>query len=103
MALFFHMHSHFDWSRYCWCIEGARRLDTLHSNTNGGGSGGTDDPSSAAVSSYGECYAAEAFEGLGGYPAPLLLSQARTTVPTKSWDRKGRLSIRHCVARRRSG
>ncbi|CAM9739962.1 unnamed protein product, partial [Pylaiella littoralis] len=34
MAIFFQMHSQFDWSRYCWCIEGARRLDTLHSNTS---------------------------------------------------------------------
>ncbi|CAN0301735.1 unnamed protein product, partial [Hapterophycus canaliculatus] len=34
MALFFQMHSHFDWSRYCWSIEGPRRLDTLHTNTS---------------------------------------------------------------------
>lgn len=64
MALFFHMQSHFDWSRYCWCIEGARRLDTLHSNN----------ASDAAES--GESYGAEAFGGLAGSPAPLLLSQA---------------------------
>lgn len=63
MALFFHMHSRFDWSRYCWCIEGARRLDTLHSN------------SSDDALNHGECCSAEAFGGLAGYPAPLLLSQ----------------------------
>lgn len=56
MAIFFQMHSQFDWSRYCWCIEGARRLDTLHSNTP--------DDSSA------NCYAETSGE-------PLLLSQAR--------------------------
>lgn len=67
MALFFQMHSHFDWSRYCWCIEGPRRLDTLHSNSSS-----AEDPSAA---SYGA--EAEAYVGLAGNPAPLLLSQAR--------------------------
>lgn len=68
MALFFHMQSHFDWSRYCWCIEGARRLDTLHSNS-----------ANDAVE-YGDSYGAEAFGGLAGSPAPLLLSQASATL-----------------------
>ncbi|CAM9149523.1 unnamed protein product, partial [Scytosiphon promiscuus] len=79
MALFFQMHSHFDWSRYCWCIEGARRLDTLHTNTSA-----DDDASAAAAaaaasngggSGEGVYGAAEAFGGLAGHPAPLLLSQ----------------------------
>lgn len=69
MALFFQMHSHFDWSRYCWCIEGPRRLDTLHSNSSS-----AEDPSAASYGAH-----AEAFVGLAGNPAPLLLSQARIT------------------------
>lgn len=66
MALFFHMHSRFDWSKYCWCIEGPRRLDTLHSNSRLD-AGGQDGDSFGNV--------AEAFGGLAGHPAPLLLSQ----------------------------
>lgn len=73
MAAFFHMHSHFDWSRYCWCIEGPRRLDTLHSHSDGGGSG------AGAGAGEGQggpfVHGAEAFDGLDDSPAPLLLSQ----------------------------
>lgn len=78
MAMFFHMHSHFDWSRYCWCIEGARRLGTLHSNTinsNSNSSEGDGDGDDADNS--GELRGAEALGELAGYPAPLLLSQVR--------------------------
>lgn len=83
MALFFHMHSHFDWSRYCWCIEGARRLDTLHSNTlhstaaGGTGSARSDGTGGHTSDSYGD--EAQAFEGLAGHQAPLLLSQVKSS------------------------
>lgn len=87
MALFFHMHSHFDWSRYCWCIEGPRRLDTLHTNSNSASATAADLASNsnhgegstaAAVIGEGEgCGSAEAVGSLTEGPAPLLLSQAR--------------------------
>ncbi|CAN0073697.1 unnamed protein product, partial [Ectocarpus sp. 8 AP-2014] len=87
MALFFHMHSHFDWSRYCWCIEGPRRLDTLHTNSNSASATAADLASNsnhgegstaAAVIREGEgCGSSEAVGGLAEGPAPLLLSQAR--------------------------
>ncbi|CAN0538992.1 unnamed protein product, partial [Ectocarpus sp. 12 AP-2014] len=87
MALFFHMHSHFDWSRYCWCIEGPRRLDTLHTNSNSASATAADlalnsnhgeGSTAAAVIGEGEgegCGSVVAVGGLAEGPAPLLLSQ----------------------------
>lgn len=90
MALFFHMHSNFDWSRYCWCIEGPRRLDTLHTNSTSTSATAADLASNsnhgegsavASVNGEGEgCRSAEAVGGLTGGPAPLLLSQARRDI-----------------------
>ncbi|CAN0114861.1 unnamed protein product, partial [Discosporangium mesarthrocarpum] len=35
LAMFFHMHSQFDWSRYCWCVEGPRHLSSITSPPRG--------------------------------------------------------------------